>query len=62
MYRPNFDPQYQRILRARRTVAALMKRGESEKARYKPIFMRLQRELEAHGGDALDAMLQDALS
>lgn len=64
MQRPNFDPEYERIVRALRTVAALMVKSEHNRARYEPIFLRLQREKDQRNKTepSLEDMLQDALT
>lgn len=63
MQRPNFDPEYERIVRALRTVAALMVKSEHNRVTYEPIFLRLQREKDRHNKiePTLDEMLEAAL-
>lgn len=63
MQRPNFDPEYERIVRALRTVAALMVKSEHNRAKYEPIFLRLQREKDQRNKiePTLDEMLEAAL-
>lgn len=64
MRHPNFDPEYERIVRALRTVAALMVRSDEDKVTYEPIFMRLQREKKARDErqPTLDDMLAESLN
>lgn len=60
---PNYDPTYERITEALKTVAAHMKRSEANKRALEPIFRRLHKEKEAYGQPALslDDMIEQAL-
>lgn len=61
--RPNFDPTYERITDALRTVAEHMKRSEANKQALEPVFRRLHEEKETYGQTSLplDDMIEKAL-